>query len=134
MNDLPRETSSSNVLDHRYPILVVDDDYHLLQTLQWLLEEEGFPVQTASDGREAVELAVAQRPALIILDMFLPLLNGNEVASQVRSQYGTLVPVILITADRHAEEKSRGMEAVSYLRKPFDFDELIEHVQQALKK
>ncbi len=115
------------------PILVVDDDHHLRQTIQWMLEEEGFEVQTAEDGKEAVEQAIAIQPALIVLDMDLPLLDGSEVAIQIRAHYGTAVPIMLITADGQAEEKSRLVGAVSYLRKPFDFDDLIHAVQQALR-
>jgi DNA-binding response OmpR family regulator len=134
MNEQQRAQNSTIVDQALSPILVVDDDHHLLQTIQWLLEEEGFKVQTAADGREAVERAIAQQPALIILDMGLPLLDGSEVATQVRAQYGAAVPVVLITADGRAEEKSRLVGAASYLRKPFDFDDLLQVVQQALEK
>ncbi len=116
------------------PILVVDDDYHLRRTIQLMLEEEQFDVLTAGDGREAVAQALARQPALIILDMGLPLLDGSEVAAQVRARYGAAVPVVLITADGLAAEKSHQIGAVSYLRKPFDFDDLIHVVQQALEQ
>jgi DNA-binding response OmpR family regulator len=118
----------------RNHILVVDDDHHLRQTIQWMLEEDGFEVQTARDGREAIEQAIAQEPTLILLDMALPLLDGSEVAAQIRLRYGEAVPIILITADGQAEEKSRRVGAVAYLHKPFDFDELILTVQHALGK
>ena len=116
------------------PILVVDDDYHLRNTIQLMLEEEGFVVQIAADGQEAVELAQSQQPALIVLDMGLPLLDGYEVAVQVRSRYGANVPVVLITADGQAQEKSQRLGATAYLRKPFDMDDLIQVVQQALAR
>ncbi len=116
------------------PILVVDDDHNLRQTIQWVLEEEGFSVWTAGDGQEAVEQAMAQQPGLVILDMGLPLLDGSEVAAQVQARYGDAVPLILITADGQAEEKSRRVSAASFLRKPFDIDELVDAVQQALRR
>ena len=115
------------------PILVVDDDHNLRQTIQWVLEDEGYTVATAVDGQEAVELAIGQQPALIVLDMGLPLLSGNEVAAQVRSHYGIDVPIVLITADGHIEEKSRQVEASSFLRKPFEIDDLVTAVEQALE-
>jgi DNA-binding response OmpR family regulator len=133
MDEQQRAQNSSTVDQAFYPILVVDDDHHLRQTIQWMLEEEGFEVQTAADGREAVEQAIARQPALIILEMGLPLLDGNEVAAQIHALYGTAVPIVLITADGHAEEKSRRVGAASYLRKPFDFDDLIQGVQKALE-
>lgn len=133
MNEQQRAQNSTVINSAPYTILVVDDDYHLCKTIQWMLEEEGFKVRTAADGREAVEQAITQQPALIILDMGLPLLDGSEVAAQVRARYGAAVPVVLITADEQAEEKSRRVGAVSYLRKPFDFDDLIQAVQRALE-
>ncbi|HEY0754447.1 MAG TPA: response regulator [Ktedonobacteraceae bacterium] len=112
-------------------ILVVDDDYDLRQMIQWMLEEEGFKVQTAGDGREAIELALLQQPALMLLDLGLPLLNGDAVAAQVYAHYGNLVPILLMTADRQVEEKSCQMGAVTYVRKPFDINDLLATVQHA---
>ena len=128
-----QQVQNSDVLDQSlHPILVVDDDHSLRKTIQMMLEEEGFVVQTAADGQEAVEQAISQRPSLIILDMGLPLLDGSEVAAQVRTHYGGRVPVVLMTADGRAEEKSRRIGAASYLRKPFDIEDLIQMVEQAL--
>jgi DNA-binding response OmpR family regulator len=129
-----QQQAQTNTLVSPVPatILVVDDDHFLRQTIQWMLEEEQFHVQTAGDGREAIEKALAQQPVLIILDMGLPLLDGSEVAEQIRARYGSSVPIVLITADGQAEEKSRRVGAVSYLRKPFDFDDLVRGVREAL--
>ena len=115
------------------PILVVDDDYQLRTTIQILLEEEGFAVQTAADGREAVELALARQPSLVILDMGLPLLNGSEVAGRLRAHYGSSVPFLLITADGQAERKSRLIGAARFLRKPFLIDTLLAAIHQVLR-
>ncbi len=115
------------------PILVVDDDYYLRKMVKWTLEEEGFKVLTAADGREAVEQALLQQPALILLDMGLPLLDGSLVATQVRARYGMLVPIMIMSADGHVEEKSRMVGAVAYVRKPFDIDDLIHAVQHAFE-
>lgn len=133
MNDQSRMQQGVLVKPDLHSILVVDDDHDLCQTIRFMLEEEGFLVRTAADGREAVEQALAFQPALIILDMALPLLNGEAVATHIRAHYGTTVPIVLITADGHAEIKSRQVGAIAFLRKPFDFDELIQVVQQALK-
>jgi CheY-like chemotaxis protein len=130
-----QQVQNNAVQDQRlHPILVVDDDHSLRKTIQMMLEEEGFIVQTAADGQEAVEQALTRQPALILLDMGLPLLDGSEVAAQVRTHYGGRVPVVLMTADGKAEEKSRRIGAASYLRKPFDIDDLIQMVEQALDR
>jgi DNA-binding response OmpR family regulator len=126
------QTSAVQNQQAQAPILVVDDDYHLRKTIQLMLEEEGFVVQVAADGQEAVEQATAQRPALMVLDMGLPLFDGDEVAVQVRGRYGSTFPIVLITADGQIREKSRRIGAAAYLRKPFDMDDLIQAVQHAL--
>ena len=134
MNEQQQSVKSFQQEKIQQPILVVDDDHNLRQTIRWMLEEEDFSVRTAADGQEAVEQALEQQPALIILDMGLPLLDGSQVSAQVRHHYGTAVPIILITADGQAEEKSRRVGATAFLRKPFDIDDLIDVVQHALDK
>ncbi len=69
-------------------ILVVDDDPDLRETIQWCLEDEGLTVETAADGPQAIERATQSRPALILLDMGLPILSGEEAADQIRAAYG----------------------------------------------
>lgn len=113
-------------------ILVVDDDLMLCQTIQVVLEEEGFVVETALDGREALEQAERTHPAMIVLDMGLPLLDGEGVARELRARYGLTIPVVLMTADGHVKEKGRRAEAVVALGKPFEIDDLVMAVHKAL--
>ena len=113
-------------------ILVVDDDLNLCQTIQVVLEEEGFVVETALDGKEALEQAERFRPAMVVLDMGLPLLDGEAVAKELRVRYGVTVPVVLMTADGHFKEKGRRVGAVVALEKPFEIDDLVTAVYQAL--
>lgn len=115
------------------PILVVEDESELRQTMQWILEDEGLPVQTAANGREALDLATRRRPALVVLDMALPVMNGDGVAAGLRATYGESVPPILVvTADGRAAAKAEQVGAFDFLQKPFDIDDLIEAVQRGL--
>jgi len=114
------------------PILVVDDDSHVLQMLQWVLEDVGFEVQTAADGAEALTRARLRRPALVILDLGLPLLDGSQVATELRTLYGAAVPIVIITADRHAAWKGNQIGASAFLRKPFEITDLVQTVLQTL--
>jgi DNA-binding response OmpR family regulator len=114
------------------PILVVDDDSHVLQMLQWVLEDVGFEVQTAADGTEALTRARLHRPALVILDLGLPLLDGSQVATELRTLYGAAVPIVIITADRHAAWKGNQIGASAFLRKPFEITDLVQTVLQTL--
>jgi DNA-binding response OmpR family regulator len=113
-------------------ILVVDDDPEIRDVVRWLLEDEGWTVETASDGRDALERATRARPALIVLDMGLPILNGEEVAMRLREVYVDPPPIIVVSADGRAGEKAARIGAASYLHKPFDVDALARLVRVAL--
>ncbi len=116
----------------RATVLVVDDDPEIRQTIQWTLEDEGFAVETAADGREALRRAELRRPALVILDWGLPGLSGEGFASLLRTAHGDSVPIVLITADGRAAEKARRVRAQDYLHKPFELDDLVSMVRRGL--
>jgi len=113
-------------------VLVVDDDPEIRDVVRWLLEDEGWTVETASDGRDALERATRARPALIVLDMGLPILSGEEVARRLRDVYVEPPPIIVVSADGRAGEKAARIGAASYLHKPFDVDVLARPVRRAL--
>lgn len=132
MNKQQQLADTSNLQQTNTHILVVDDDFTLCQTIQVILEEEGFLVETAMDGVEALESAELLRPTMVVLDMGLPLLDGEAVAKELRVRYGENIPVILMTADGHVKEKGQRVEAVVALGKPFEIDDLVSAVHQAL--
>jgi DNA-binding response OmpR family regulator len=113
-------------------VLVVDDDPEIRDVVRWLLEDEGWTVETASDGRDALERATRARPALIVLDMGLPILSGEEVAMRLREVYVDPPPIIVVSADGRAGEKAARIGAASYLHKPFDVDALARLVRLTL--
>jgi len=113
-------------------ILVVDDDPEIRDVVRWLLEDEGWTVETASDGRAALERATQVRPALIVLDMGLPILSGEEVAMRLRVYYQVPPPIVVVSADGRAGEKAARIGAAAYLHKPFDVDDLARLVRQTL--
>jgi DNA-binding response OmpR family regulator len=112
--------------------MVVDDDPQLRQSLQWALEDEGFAVETASDGVEAIAQAATQAPDLVILDMTLPGGDGFQVAAALQAAPGMAPPIVMITADGHAAEKASRIGAFGYLRKPFDIADLLSMIHQGL--
>jgi two-component system response regulator MprA len=113
-------------------ILVVDDDPEIRDVVRWLLEDEGWTVETASDGRDALDRATRARPALIVLDMGLPIMSGEEVARRLHDVYVDPPPIIVVSADGRAGEKAARIGAASYLHKPFDVDALARLVRLAL--
>lgn len=112
-------------------VLVVDDEPSIVQFIGAALEDEGFDVSTAADGRRAVEMVTEDRPDLVVLDMMLPRLNGDGVASELRRLHGD-IPILVITADGSAREKADRVGAFAYLHKPFDLDRLLTLVRDRL--
>ena len=115
-------------------ILVVDDERTLRETLAEGLEEEGYAVFQAADGREAVEAFRRHHPDLILLDLMLPELSGTEVCRIIRAESG--VPILMLTAKSAEIDKVVGLElgADDYVTKPFSFRELLARVRALLRR
>jgi len=117
-------------------ILIVDDEAFirvlLTQTLEDL-EDQGVELLTAGDGREALEVALQERPDIIFLDVMMPYLSGYEVCRQVKVVAPT-VHVILLTAKGQAVDKEQGAAAGAdeYVTKPFDPDHILARVADIL--
>ena len=109
-------------------VLVVDDDPDMLRVIRGVLEDEGLAVTTAADGPRALALAAERAPDLAVLDVGLPVLDGHQVAAGLRDLLGVAFPVLAITADGHAAEKARHMQAYVGLRKPFELNDLVAAV------
>jgi DNA-binding response OmpR family regulator len=118
-------------------ILIVEDEAHLAEGLQYNLEAEGHGVEIARDGASAVELLVApQSPfELVILDLMLPVISGFEVARRVRAA-GNYAPILILTAKDATQDLVRGLEegADDYLTKPFRLEELLARVRGLLRR
>lgn len=115
------------------PVLVVDDDPAIRQVIQWALEDQGLPVETAADGREALDRARQHRPALVLLDLGLPIVDGTRVSAELRATHGESLPIVIVSADRRVSEKAVQLRAQDYLAKPFDIEDLLTSVQHALE-
>jgi DNA-binding response OmpR family regulator len=118
-------------------VLVADDDADLLGYIKFRLEHAGYDVVTASDGEEALKLALERRPCLAVLDVRMPKLDGFQVTRQIRTSDMSEMPVILLTASSEAEDMVAGYEAGAddYLRKPFSApEELLTSVQTVLSR
>ena len=118
--------------DARATVLVVDDDPQVRQVIKWALEDEGYAVRAAVDGREALERAAEHVPDLVVLDIEKPVPDGYEAARESRSCYGAGLPIVAITADGHAPLKARGLQANAFVRKPFRVDALLAAVRTVI--
>jgi CheY-like chemotaxis protein len=133
--DVPRrEAGASGAMPEipGAPVLIVDDDVVIRTVLRSVLEDEGIEVAEAADGQAAVDYVSRQRPALILLDMGLPILDGVAVGLRVRSLYESL-PIIVLSADNWMVAKAQQVGAIAYLHKPFDIEALLDTVQSALR-
>jgi chemosensory pili system protein ChpA (sensor histidine kinase/response regulator) len=110
-------------------ILVVDDDASLQLTLRAILEEEGYSVGIAGDGLEALDHLQDALPALVLLDIDMPRMDGIALAEEMeRRGLRSSVPIVVLTADGRAQEKAARVGAESYLSKPFSLDDVLQTV------
>ena len=115
-------------------ILVVEDEERIRQFLQRGLTFEGYRVDAAADGQEALDLAREEPPDLVLLDIMLPGVDGVEVCRRIRS--ASEVPILMLTAKEAIEDRVAGLDAGAddYLVKPFAFDELLARVRALLRR
>ncbi|GAA3971404.1 response regulator transcription factor [Gordonia caeni] len=111
-------------------ILVVDDDRAVRESLRRSLTFNGYTVETAGDGLEALEKVVAERPDLMVLDVMMPRLDGLEVCRRLRSA-GDDLPILVLTARDSVSERVSGLDAGAddYLPKPFAMEELLARLR-----
>lgn len=114
-------------------IVVADDDPDILNLVNKRLSKRGYEVLTATDGQQALELVRSHRPAAAILDWMMPVLQGNEVCSRLKSDSSTAdIPVVLLTAKAADVDIEKGFRggADDYITKPFDIRELHQTLQR----
>jgi two-component system, OmpR family, response regulator len=116
-------------------VLVVDDEPNLVEVVSMALRFQGFTVETASSGREAIAAVTSFRPHLIVLDVMLGDMEGFEVARRLGAQRSG-VPIIFLTARDSTEDKVRGLSGGGddYMTKPFSLEELLARIRTILRR
>src|SRR5882672_10378390 len=109
-------------------VLVVDDDPDILQTLALCLSTEGYRVLMASNGKEALEVLGREKPACILLDLMMPVMDGWQFVAELDSRGWRKAPILILSADRAVQGHATRLHADAYLAKPFDLDELLGKV------
>jgi DNA-binding response OmpR family regulator len=114
--------------------MVVDDEKRIVSLLRAYLEQQGFRVATAQNGREAIYVARHEKPDLIVLDIMMPEMDGYEFMRQHRKERET--PIILLTAKLEEDDKVLGLElgADDYVTKPFSPRELTSRIRAVLRR
>jgi len=115
-------------------ILLVDDDRALIDVLSMALEDVGFDVRTAANGKLGWEALQEKRPDLVVLDLLMPELDGLQVCKLIRAKY--TVPIVMLTSRDQEMDKILGLEmgADDYVTKPFSTRELIARLRAALRR
>lgn len=115
-------------------VLVVDDEKPISDIIKFNLVKEGFNVEVAYDGEEALKLVYKYQPDIILLDVMLPKLDGFQVCRRIRESFST--PIIMLTAKEEEVDKVLGLElgADDYITKPFGMRELIARVKANLRR
>ncbi len=115
-------------------ILLVDDEHNIIELARMYLEQDGFRVLAAQDGRRALEVIDSSQPDLVVLDLMLPEIDGWEVCRRVRAR--SAVPIIMLTARDEDIDKIVGLElgADDYMTKPFNPRELTARIRAILRR
>jgi two-component system OmpR family response regulator len=116
-------------------ILVVDDEPNIVDVVSMALRFQGFAVEGAGTGREALERVASFKPHLMVLDVMLPDMEGFDVARRLGAQQGR-VPIIFLTARDATEDKVRGLTlgGDDYVTKPFSLEELVARIRSILRR
>ena len=111
-------------------VLVVEDDQDMALALLQLLEISGFPARHAEHGKAALDAVASQMPALVLLDMLMPVMDGWQCARELRARYGDSLPIVIVTAAEHVQERSKEIGANEVLPKPFELAHLLKIVER----
>ncbi len=116
-------------------ILIIEDDPAIVKGLQESLEDEHYDVLTATDGKEGYEMAGQENPDLILLDLMLPTMNGQDICRKLRED-GITVPILMLTSKREETDKVLGLElgADDYITKPCSLRELHARIKANLRR
>lgn len=134
----PRTETTGSLLHASKPlVLLVEDEAALMTMLRYNLEKQGYRVEEAVDGEEALMRIAELRPDIVLLDWMLPVLSGVEVCRQLRGRFITRdLPVIMLTARAEDRDAVRGLDAGAddYILKPFDLETLLARIRSLLRR
>jgi DNA-binding response OmpR family regulator len=116
-------------------ILIADDEPNILISLEFLMKREGYDVVLARDGQEAMDAIVRERPALVLLDVMMPIKTGFDVCCEVRAHEAVRdTLIVMLTAKGRDTDVAKGLAlgANAYMTKPFSTKELVQKVRELL--
>ncbi|HEY7375855.1 MAG TPA: response regulator [Polyangia bacterium] len=114
-------------------VLVVDDDPDMVEVMQTVLHDAGYETRAACNGRQALDVVAARMPALILLDMLMPVMNGWQFAREFHARYGVAAPIVVATAAEHVHSRGDAIDAADVLPKPFEVSDLLRVVARHMR-
>ena len=117
-------------------VVIIEDEPFIIEALTFLLENEGLDVRSISDGAKAIDFIVKSKPNLVILDIMLQNVSGMKILEDIRKMNEiSHLPVLMLTAKGQKKDRRAAEEAgvSKFMTKPFDNQELIEHVKLMIK-
>ena len=115
-------------MNDRRDVLVVDDDPDMVEVMELVLHDAGYPTRTALNGRQALDAVARCMPGLIVLDMLMPVMDGWQFAREFHARYGTSAPIVVATAAEHVHSRGDAIDAADVLPKPFEVSDLLRVV------
>ena len=117
-------------------VLIIDDEPDILKVIVFRLKKAGYEIIVSDNGKDGIDCAKKQRPDLILLDLYLPVIDGYEVCKRIKSDQDLKkIPIIFITASQAAEvkDKMQSSGADDYIIKPFEPAELLQKIEKYIK-
>lgn len=116
-------------------IVICDDDEGILDMLTFVLEDSGYHIVAEPNSLNLLPLIQAERPDLLLIDLWMPVLSGDQVVKKLKADPGTRnLPVVIISASTDGRSIARDAGADSYIAKPFDIDQLVNTVSEVLQR
>ena len=110
-------------------LLIVDDDRDIRKTLALCLSAEGYRVVEAANGQEALDILELERPAAILLDLMMPVMDGWAFCEEQR-RTGDVTPIVLLSASGGLEAQARELRVAAFIAKPFDIDRVVSTIEK----
>jgi DNA-binding response OmpR family regulator len=114
-------------------VLIVEDDRDLAEIMLYILARAGYAARVAENGEQALRAVAAKRPALVLLDILMPVMDGRQCAKELRARYGNSVPIVVVSAAENVSAIREELGADDALAKPFEVRDLLGLVGRYIK-
>lgn len=114
-------------------VLIVEDDRDLAEIMLYILARAGYAVRAAENGEQALRAVAAKRPALVLLDILMPVMDGRQCAKELRARYGSSLPIVVVSAAENVAALREELGADDALAKPFEVRDLLGLVGRYIK-